>query len=415
MHLPRAQPMPDERPSHKPVSAPQEGADTARDPSDPWSRAIAAIDDSTRADALLDLARDTWVDLAATGRAPTDDEVRDKAKALALSDDDARTAAGDVLGVLGRGPEDDTERALGAALCARAIAREWSGANADDARLAGAAISLSARTPFDVLSGLDRVMGDPDRAWKATAARVRAFDRGEAKGMSRGEAAIACSAIASSSSTAAASARSNLRLRDPLLARIVDGSNATESGEKVELSGELLPAPRGAIATTLLALTGLLFVMHAWRAVLKLALVYRKPAEITLSARGVRIKSKTTLLGRTLRESDTHLLRDSLAEATREIRYPSLGLYAGLLALAIGTYVGVGTLSDGVRSASPSLLLVGLVVVAAGIGLDLALTSAAPGARGKCRVVFVAKKGRALCVGGLDSTRADEALALLKA
>ncbi len=415
MHFSRAQPMPDERPSNKPVSAPQEGADTTRDPSDPWSLAIAAIDDCARLDALLDLARDTWVEHAATGRAPTHDEVRDKAKALELSDDDARTAAGNAVDVLGRGPENDAERALGAALCARAIAREWSSDKPDDARLAFAAISLSARTAFDVLGGLDRVMADAERAWKAIAAHVRAFDRGETKGTSRGEAAIACAAIASSSSTAASSARSNLRLRDPLLARIALGERAAESAEKLELSGELLPAPRGAVATTLLALTGLLFVIHVWRTILKLALVYRKPAEVTLSSRGVRVKSKTTLLGRTLRESDTHLLRDSLAEATREIRYPSLGLYAGLLALAIGTYVGVGTLSDGVRSASPSLLLVGLVVVASGIGLDLALTSAAPGARGKCRVVFVAKKGRVLCVGGLDSKRADEALALLKA
>ena len=82
--------MPDERPSNKPVSAPQEGADTTRDPSDPWSLAIAAIDDCARLDALLDLARDTWVEHAATGRAPTHDEVRDKAKALELSDDDLK-------------------------------------------------------------------------------------------------------------------------------------------------------------------------------------------------------------------------------------------------------------------------------------------------------------------------------------
>lgn len=421
MHLPRPRHMSDERPSQKPIREPKSAEDAAREQDeprtvkDPMSQAVAALDESSHAEALVELARATWVEHAASGRTVTLEEVREKAAAAGLAEEDAATALGNAIGVLGRGPEDDSERALGTILCARAIAHDWSSDDADDARLAAAAISLSAKTSFDVLGNLDRTLeGDGTRAWKAVAVRVRQFDRGEAKSMSRGEAAVACAALAQSTSTAAARVRSELRLHDSLLGRILS-EPAAGASEKFELSGELLPVPRGPFATTLLAITGLLFVIHALRIIARLALVYRRPAEITLSNGGVRVRAKSTLLGRTLRESETHIPKEALAQATREIRYPSLGLYAGLLALAIGTYVGVGTLTDGVRSASPSLLLVGLIVIAVGIGLDLALTSAAPGARGRCRVVFVARKGRSLCVGGLDSKRADEALAVLKA
>lgn len=87
-----------------------------------------------------------------------------------------------------------------------------------------------------------------------------------------------------------------------------------------------------------------------------------------------------------------------------------MSFYAGLLALAVGSYVGVATLVDGVRAASPSLLLTGLVIVAAGIGLDFLLGSLAPGATGRVRVAFVPRKGPTVCIGNVDAKRADAAL-----
>ncbi|NVL83962.1 hypothetical protein, partial [Escherichia coli] len=71
------------------------------------------------------------------------------------------------------------------------------------------------------------------------------------------------------------------------------------------------------------------------------------------------------------------------------VRYPRAAFYAGLLALAIGSYVGVRAFVDGVRAASPSLLLTGLVVIALGIGADFVLGSLVPGSRGRVRIAFV--------------------------
>jgi hypothetical protein len=128
---------------------------------------------------------------------------------------------------------------------------------------------------------------------------------------------------------------------------------------------------------------------------------------------GVRVKTHTELLGRTLRDRDVVVPRAALVRATRDVRYPSLAMYAGLLALAVGSYLGVATFVDGVRAASPSLLATGLAVVALGLGLDFVLSSVAPGLRGRCRVLFVSRDGTRLCVGDVDAGRADVLLARL--
>jgi len=191
-------------------------------------------------------------------------------------------------------------------------------------------------------------------------------------------------------------------------------SSAAAGAAVPPLVGELAPAPRGPVATGLLAFTGILFVAHAARLVGRWVLAYRRPAEITLSEDGgVRVHWKTQLLGRTLRDRAVVVPRAGLARATRDVRYPSIALYAGLLALALGSWVGVAAFVDGVRAASPSLLAWGLAIVALGLGIDFALSSLAPGARGRCRLLVVPRDGSRLCVGDVDTARADAVLARL--
>ena len=189
---------------------------------------------------------------------------------------------------------------------------------------------------------------------------------------------------------------------------------AAASAAVAPVVGELAPAPRGPVATGLLAFTGILFITHAARLVGRWALAYRRPAEVTLSEDGgVRVHWKTQLLGRTLRDRAVVVPRTGLARATRDVRYPSIALYAGLLALAVGSWVGVAAFVDGVRAASPSLLAWGLAIVALGLGIDFALSSLAPGARGRCRLLVVPRDGSRLCIGDVDTARADAVLARL--
>jgi hypothetical protein len=153
--------------------------------------------------------------------------------------------------------------------------------------------------------------------------------------------------------------------------------------------------------------------MHVGRLVGRIVLAYRRPAEVILDEASVRIRARTLLLGRTLREREFVIARGGLLRATRDVRYPRFAFYSGLLALAVGSYFGVASLVDGARSASPSLLLAGLLIIAAGVALDFLLGSILPGASRTCRVAFVPRVGQQVCVAGIEPSRADAALARL--
>src|SRR5579863_2116025 len=119
-----------------------------------------------------------------------------------------------------------------------------------------------------------------------------------------------------------------------------------------------------------MALTGVLLVARAVRLLARFVLSYKRPAEVTLAEDGgLRVRWTTQVLDRTLRDGDVLVPRGSLVRASREVLYPRMAAYAGLLALVVGSYVGVSTLVDGIRSGSPSLIAGGLVVVGVGLGM----------------------------------------------
>jgi len=197
-----------------------------------------------------------------------------------------------------------------------------------------------------------------------------------------------------------------------------DASNEHEAGTTeaealATLEGELTTAPRGPWLTALLAVSGVLLVLEAGRAVGRLVLVLRRPTIVRLTRASIEVTGSTTLLGRVLREHLTVVPRDALMHATREVRYPRLGLYAGLIALTIGSYVGVGLAVDGLRAASPSMLGTGILIVLLGLVLDFAFTSIMPGLRGHSRLLLVPRRGPALCLASVDPAAADAFLAEL--
>lgn len=365
-----------------------------------------------RAADVVSVARALLLRAADERRSVWSDEtlVQSEAKRLELADDAATISGGDALLVLQRGPEDDAERALACALAAAALAAPD---EKESDRTAARLLWLAAHTPFDGTMLVDRAQGaGAGRVWRAIGDRIERFDDGRLPGVSRGEVALACAALASSASKNAQTARAALKISDPLLARIVEDS--AETAEEARLDGELVPPPRNVVATVLLAATGLLLVMAIVRLFARLALSYKRPAELFLAPKGIRIKTRTMLLGRTIRDREIHIGRDALVRAEREVRFPRLGLYAGLLALVVGSYIGVGALVDGVRAASPSLLGTGLLIVAVGITLDVLLSSIGPSARGRCRVSFSPRRGSTICVGFVDAARADSALLRLR-
>ena len=184
--------------------------------------------------------------------------------------------------------------------------------------------------------------------------------------------------------------------------RIDDGPRTFE--------GELGAPPRGALATAVLALTGILLIIELGRIIGRFVLVVRRPVEVQLTSSSFEVRGKTLMLGRLLREHSTVLPLDGLVRATREIRYPSLPVYAGLVALALGSYLGVGLAVDGVRAASPSMLGTGFFIALLGLALDFVLSSLVPGVRGRARVLLVPRRGSIVCVESVDPAVADQVL-----
>jgi hypothetical protein len=342
------------------------------------------------------------------------------AKERQLTQEDAETSFGNALEVLNRGPTNAAESDLSCALAAHALAAHPPTDRAQTDRAALDLFWLAVHTPFDATGLIDRALGpSAGSLWEAVAERIRGAGRKSLPSgdrLEREEALVAAIALAASAAKIAEYQVSLLarEVSDRTLLRILCASARGVRKPLEPLRGEMAPAPRGPWATGLLAVTGLLFVVQAARLFGQLALAYKRPAEIlVLDDGGVRIKWRVELLGRTLRDRDVLVPRTALSRAAREVRFRGMALYAGLLALAFGSYVGVSAFVDGVRAASPALLAAGLLIVALGLAVDFILSCALPGARGRCRVVFVPRSGGPLCVGGLDLTRADAVLARL--
>jgi hypothetical protein len=179
------------------------------------------------------------------------------------------------------------------------------------------------------------------------------------------------------------------------------------------LSGERCPPPRGPLSTAIMAVTGILLVLRGGRLLAKVVLRYRQPAEVRVTHEGVRVVTRTEMLGKVLRDQVFVIPTAGLLSGVRETRYPRVGMYTGLFALALGSYVGVGLVVDGMRAASLSMVGMGALLALFGLGVDFALASLFPGTTGRCRLVLVPRKGSALCIGSVDPVLADRLLARL--
>ncbi len=133
---------------------------------------------------------------------------------------------------------------------------------------------------------------------------------------------------------------------------------------------------------------------------------------LRFSKPGLTVHERIELAGHVLRDSELWIPRENLAAITREESHSRLGLYVGIVALLIGTYLGTRRLMDGLAVPGGSLGLVGsgLLFIALGAAVDFVLWSARDSARSRCRLVVVPHRGRAFCCGGVRRDEADAAL-----
>jgi len=368
-----------------------------------------------RIDDLARLAADTLLGVASAPERGLRATAASLCEARSITPTDAETPIGNVVTALGRASDDPTAARLVAALAARAMAATPAdGVDAED-QTAVNLVRVASSAGVDVMAALDEAA--PDRAsalWGAIADAVQRHDSQDGP-LSRAEAVVAVGLMLSSTHPTARERRTELAstLRTPVLVRLLQ-SVLHAGGAEASLSGEMAPAPRGLVATFVLGLSGWLLVSHLWRLLARFALQYRRPVHLRVTTNGVVVKSTTKLLGRVLRETEVVIPIEGLARATREVRFPRAAMYAGLLALAIGSYFGVSWFVDGVRASSFSLVATGVVMMALGVALEFLLLSLSPGRAGKCRLVLVPRRGAVLCIGGIDIAQADAVLRALR-
>jgi hypothetical protein len=373
-------------------------------------------------DALTQLVRQTADRLLEARRRDVAAAAAPLLKTVAINRLDHQTTLGDAVAALERGPQGRREQVLLGALLARSLGSSPpAGAEAED-KAAGELLWLAAHAGIDAFPSLEATLGaKASGLWASLCDLLRRIDRGREGSFDRADAAVGALILREHAPEEArlAAARLAADIEDPTLAGLLrggaaPGGPATAAGEAgLRLTGELQPAPRGPLLTAFTALTGWMLLEGAVRLLSRAALQRRSPAELEITPGGLRLRARTEMLGRVLREVEHVVPLDGLAVASREVRFPRLVLYAGLLALMLGSYLGASLLGDGIKAASPSLLGQGLLLLAAGIALELGAAALFPGARGRCRVILVPKKGRPLCLGDVDAENAQRTLASL--
>jgi len=374
---------------------------------------LAELAGHPRGDELARLVHAVAITCADERKISLPDGAQDAAAQLSLTDRDADTRFGNVINALKPGSALATRpetRTLLSALLARGVALSLPEGSEAERRVVETLVWVAAHTPIDALVSLDAALGSKaDGLWRQTAELIRRVEDGSSN-VGRSGAIIAAAALVSSASPVAREEAKSLSTsaQDPVLLALL--AQAARSGEGASAAGELIPAPRGPVALVLMAITGLLLIVPAARWFGRVFLRYRAPAELRLSSSSITVVAKTELLGRTVREREIVVPLDQLTSIARDVRYPRLALYAGLFALALGTYVGVSLFVDGARAGSPDLLGMGALIVAVGVALDFVLANLIPAGRGRCRLLITPNKGEAMAMGEVDPKLADALL-----
>ena len=151
------------------------------------------------------------------------------------------------------------------------------------------------------------------------------------------------------------------------------------------------PRVRGALSRrlafapirVLAVLTGFSLLRGVLALIARYLLVFRREATAAIDGGTVTLDVEWTLLGRRLRCTRTTAPIRSIEAARFEDRRRYVHLLVGFGCLAIGTWIGIQWLVEGLRAGFPQLALLGAGIVAGGVILDLVLYLAIPEGKGR--------------------------------
>ena len=144
--------------------------------------------------------------------------------------------------------------------------------------------------------------------------------------------------------------------------------------------------------------------------VVLLAFGYHREADVALAGGALRVRSRTSVLGRVARSSEQVHALSSVRSAQRAARYASLPLVLGAGFFALGVLLGGLFAFDAARVGDRALWLAAAAFVLAGSGLDLLLEVIVPGSRGRVVLDLDLGRGQGVRLAGVPIEEADRFL-----
>lgn len=370
---------------------------------------LAALREHAQSERLCQRAADVCLSAAKAKRADwlsARTVALDASPLTPLSPSEAETPFGNLLEMLDRGAQTPVEwSVLGAAL-ALSVARRWASLRAtdeptvEDRQLLSNVAWLAANTGCNswTFLSLDETASD-GALWCHVDGALDGFDVAEQLALAVG--------LVEGGSEPALQLKANWleRTGNPSLVSLLETS-ATSPW----LVGQVRRGPRPGWLLVLQAVSGYLVVEAIGRLFSRYVLWSRREARVRVSPRGLEVVSRRHLLGRPFEERRELIPLSELSEVSRETRYRGLLLYVGLACLLVGSFLGTGLLLDGLRvpGTSPSLLTVGLGVLALGVTIDFCLTRWSTVVEGRGALRVSRQRGRGYFIYQLDPKEPEE-------
>lgn len=339
----------------------------------------------------------------------------------------AASSVGNLRTILERGPETDAERMLVAAFAIVGLDARFEKASEEERapmidRFARHVDWLEAATPYSVWILVDRVASAPlARAFWDEVAQSVVDDAGE-RGRSasaRGRNAARIAAMAAAQSKPAQDAIEKVRASrvDDVTRGMLDAITGAAPGAKpgrASLHGRMR-SRRGVGALRWVAMiTGYSIIAWSLRGIGTLAGM-RREADLALDGSDIQVRERRFAFGRQIRERSDRVSLASIVSMRRDVRYPSLQLYVGAIALAVGILVGGTWIFEGARSGELVLLSIGAALLLGGALLDFALDVLVPATNGRVSLELALHRGRVLRVDQVALEDADRFLDAIKA
>lgn len=190
-------------------------------------------------------------------------------------------------------------------------------------------------------------------------------------------------------------------------------SASSSEPEGPQIRGRLSRRLSWAPIRVLAVLTGFALLRGLVALIGRYLLVWRREATASIDGGNLTLDVEWSVVGKKFRRTRTVAPIRSIDAVRFEDRRRYVHLLVGFGCLAIGVWVGIQWLVEGLRAGFPQLALIGAGIVAAGVLIDLIMYLVIPEGKGRSHVQLAMGPWR-VRVAGIDRAAGERFLAALR-